>query len=51
MSPTEYKGGGGGGLKRVDCHLTAFEGAGDYGKFYRDKNKLLPPLPHTPGDK
>ena len=20
---------GGGGLKRVDCHLTAFEGAGD----------------------
>ena len=21
--------GGGGGLKRVDCHLTAYEGAGD----------------------
>lgn len=30
LSPTEYKGGGrGGGLKRVDCHLTAYEGAGD----------------------
>ena len=40
--------GEGGGLKRVDCHLTAYEGAGDKVNFIVTKTNSCYPYPTPP---